>query len=951
MVPHTSTAEDEIRSGHYVPPAERGQPDEPIRDANDVIASLEDRYTDTSHLEAESSARLGGIRSHEDDPEEMHPRQIHEEICEITSTGLVNIEPNPEHTPEERLRVLRQATVISGRRYRGRKPRGLHAGASLASNSTEPFIICRRGEEFADSNDPDFFPKAFPCLFPWGRGGPKVLHNEDEREADLEGEEDEPAAEELLKQFQAHISNVQHVVRDPVSSAKFFHREMDLYFKHLVSVGEDSVFGKVSCYFGCVETNERGALHLHGFLWLDANAELPNLLEDMADPSKAAYAEQVCEYIDSVFSECGDEGKAKQYRKWESRAVFNNIQHITQDMNKFAENYDNEANLVACRCQMHSCGATCTKYSINDKGSGKCQHLCRFKAPWAQWPKTEITPSGLLKVRRNHSRINRYCPALAVAMRHNTDATFLLTNSASLSMLYYATNYSTKLDTPLWRRAALMLNTTDGLADEGDNAPAARNDGTAKTAQTNNKTRQFFSRLANQIFTSREISSVEVCSSLLRYKNYYCNERKWKTVALNALYWVLFRQWGHLRDAAGPEMQRNAAPEVVSFSSSGQYLPHLEAYKHRGPILEHLCFYEYAAMVNVKPQGPRSRVNNPKFIHFASTLPSRELWIQELYPTLEQAVPVMSGYLDYNPQGTEEGFYQSAEDAKRDAKLWDSRSEGDQGREFDPVDDELDTGTAWQPNTTNLRHAFHDAIHELKSEVSVVKNSPGIQGLLKSLDDQDFSNMASDSDGDGNDDTDSEDNPGQNFACHTPLVIAKRDLSSTKAAQDRLHKERMIAIEGDDIAPGPSRNSAGTGFDDDMDNSSSLADPTPPRTWVGIAPSDSFMRAGAVISGDRTLNRMQRIALGLVCEALDRQGTSASQQHLQYIGGGGGTGKSWLIDSLREVFAAKGASSRLVITATSGTAAAGIGGTTIHSAVGLTFKDQDGVSSDTTMTA
>ncbi|KAF6786401.1 DNA repair and recombination protein, partial [Colletotrichum musicola] len=51
------------------------------------------------------------------------------------------------------------------------------------------------------------------------------------------------------------------------------------------------------------------------------------------------------------------------------------------------------------------------------------------------------------------------------------------------------------------------------------------------------------------------------------------------------------------------------------------------------------------------------------------------------------------------------------------------------------------------------------------------------------------------------------------------------------------------------------------------------------------------------------------------------------------------------------VFAAKGASSRLVITATSGTAAAGIGGTTIHSAVGLTFKDQDGVSSDTTMTA
>ena len=55
------------------------------------------------------------------------------------------------------------------------------------------------------------------------------------------------------------------------------------------------------------------------------------------------------------------------------------------------------------------------------------------------------------------------------------------------------------------------------------------------------------------------------------------------------------------------------------------------------------------------------------------------------------------------------------------------------------------------------------------------------------------------------------------------------------------------------------------------------------------------------------------------------------------------TGKSWLIAAIKEVFAAKGVSNQIVITATSGTAAAGIGGNTIHSAVGLAFKDQDGV--------
>jgi hypothetical protein len=39
----------------------------------------------------------------------------------------------------------------------------------------KPFIANRRGEAFADSNETEFFPKSFPCLFPWGTGGPKSI--------------------------------------------------------------------------------------------------------------------------------------------------------------------------------------------------------------------------------------------------------------------------------------------------------------------------------------------------------------------------------------------------------------------------------------------------------------------------------------------------------------------------------------------------------------------------------------------------------------------------------------------------------------------------------------------------------------------------------------------------------------------------------------------------------
>jgi hypothetical protein len=65
------------------------------------------------------------------------------------------------------------------------------------------------------------------------------------------------------------------------------------------------------------------------------------------------------------------------------------------------------------------------------------------------------------------------------------------------------------------------------------------------------------------------------------------------------------------------------------------------------------------------------------------------------------------------------------------------------------------------------------------------------------------------------------------------------------------------------------------------------------------------------------------------------------QQHLQYVGGSGGTGKSWFIQAIQRVFTIKSVRQEMVITAMSGTAAAAIDGTTVHSALGLTFKDRE----------
>lgn len=78
-------------------------------------------------------------------------------------------------------------------------------------------------------------------------------------------------------------------ISDPVSSAIFFHGEISLFFEHYVKVGEKSVFGRVSQHFGAVKINERGALHVHGLLWLQGNMQLSSVLTDVRGEEGASY--------------------------------------------------------------------------------------------------------------------------------------------------------------------------------------------------------------------------------------------------------------------------------------------------------------------------------------------------------------------------------------------------------------------------------------------------------------------------------------------------------------------------------------------------------------------------------------------------------------------------------------------------------------------------------------
>src|SRR5467141_1961478 len=87
---------------------------------------------------------------------------------------------------------------------------------------------------------------------------------------------------------------------NPVAVAQFFHHLCVGVFDALLAAGKDrmGILGEVSNYFGVVETNGRGMLHLHTLVWLSGNLEFFTLRDRLqSDP---VFASKMIRYISSV---------------------------------------------------------------------------------------------------------------------------------------------------------------------------------------------------------------------------------------------------------------------------------------------------------------------------------------------------------------------------------------------------------------------------------------------------------------------------------------------------------------------------------------------------------------------------------------------------------------------------------------------------------------------------
>ena len=484
----------------------------------------------------------------------------------------------------------------------------------------------------------------------WFTINPNDINNPVKLKLAAHRELDDRAVRAKPDELETALQSLTLSIHDPLSSTLFFFREVGLFLKHYVRVGQPSVSGKVSDYYATVETNDRGALHLHELMWFDADMGLPTLLRDIADPKEEAYRAKVRSFVDDVFTETLDDDLANPAAQRCSKSAVIPPE-AAENAEWLSTSFQEQAYFVASRCQVHQHSATCVKYSfkdaVKDGGAKRGRPLCRFGAPWKLVPETGFTEDGLLHVERNHPMVNRYNQSMGVGLWHNHDISLILTRSKGLSLMWYICNYATKLNAPMWKRLAIaskvleLVRQQQGRLEERRGEPVAEEEGRV-LAMVLDETMTFMLKISNRVFSSRELSQPEVLAYLLGFGTDFSSVRSWAWVHLNSLYWACARRWPALCDALAG-LSREPSAENVYFQHNGFKLPYLEVYRCRGRVLEGLCFYEYLCFLELKKK--ESAGKGPRFVPFPATALTCAGWVEKLRLPGKASYPVLDGRL------------------------------------------------------------------------------------------------------------------------------------------------------------------------------------------------------------------------------------------------------------------------------------------------------------------
>ena len=253
-------------------------------------------------------------------------------------------------------------------------------------------------------------------------------------------------------------SRAKNMADDPYASASFFNfiirTMLETLFGFTSSKRQNEsqlgVLGYVNGYFGVIEAQGRGSLHVHMLIWLK-NA--PNSDEMLELLTQSHFRDKIATFIDHNIQTHLD-GFNEEYVNETKREPHISYSRPPDPQN---ENWKEEVDIVERKLarahQVHVC-KTLTCLQKNKDGN----MVCKRHAPWPLVERTIVHATGILDLHRTYQFLNGYSPAILVCLRCNNDIKMVIYGKDTKTIGGYLTNYQNKDPSKSYNLSALLCS-------------------------------------------------------------------------------------------------------------------------------------------------------------------------------------------------------------------------------------------------------------------------------------------------------------------------------------------------------------------------------------------------------------------------------------------------------------------------------------------------------------
>ncbi|EAU84190.2 hypothetical protein CC1G_08120 [Coprinopsis cinerea okayama7 len=318
----------------------------------------------------------------------------------------------------------------------------------------------------------------------------------------------------------------------PAACARFFDVIVRAFIWIILGYGqEQGLYGKCEAYFGVVEAQGRGTLHIHFLVWLAGHPSPEELRHRMA--SSQEYRDRLTEWLEFVMQSnyAGYEPRsnvANLTRQSERELVGNaGLPHpgtvlgpvfSTLQRKEFWEEYPGYLNRLLVEYNIHVHTPTCWKYL--KRGEPHTDANCRLGMDGEMRAKTIIdTETGLINVKREHGRMAYFTALVMFLFKGNMDIRYILSGEDASSCMYYVTDYITKAPMTMHVGLSALSYAIQRVDEKRKAVEQSATDGNSKPSAISAVT-----TAVNCMTGRQELSQPQIMSYILGSGDHYTSE-------------------------------------------------------------------------------------------------------------------------------------------------------------------------------------------------------------------------------------------------------------------------------------------------------------------------------------------------------------------------------------------------------------------------------------------